>query len=51
VGRAYADRASTVHTRRSGSQPLGFALDDEGIAAEHELIARARVGDLARPQL
>jgi hypothetical protein len=31
--------------------PLRLGLDDEGLSADHELIVRARVGDLARPQL
>ena len=34
-----------------GIAPLGFTLDDERLAADGELIVRARVGDLARPQL
>ena len=34
-----------------GIAPLGLALDDEGLAIDDELIVRARVGDLARPQL
>jgi hypothetical protein len=31
--------------------PLRLALDDEGLAADLELIVRARIGDLARPHL
>ena len=34
-----------------GIAPLRLALDDEGLAADGELIAGARARDLARPHL
>jgi hypothetical protein len=48
-------RSCRPHIERP-DQPIGIApfrlpLDDESLAADHELIAGARVGDLARPDL
>ena len=34
-----------------GIAPLGLALDDEGFAADRELVAGARVRDVAGPHL
>ena len=48
---AHAGRTSTDPHEPVGIAPLRLALDDEGLAADGELIAGARVGDLARPHL
>ena len=48
---AHAGRVSKLHTSRSGLAPLRLALDDEGLATEGDLVARRRIGDLARPHL
>ena len=49
AGLTHAGRRSSIHT--AGIAPLGLALDDEGFAADRELVAGARVRDVAGPHL